>query len=347
MMGSRKKTAYSILDLAIVSEGSTPKDTFANSLILAKVAEELGYTRFWLAEHHNSKTIASTTPPVLIGYIAENTHTIRVGAGGIMLPNHSPLIVAEQFGTLGTLYPNRIDLGLGRAPGTDQVTAHAIRPDRMKSVYHFPQEVQQIQQYFSTANADAKVRVPIAEGVALPIYILGSSTDSAHLAAKLGLPYAFASHFAPAQLMEALTIYRAEFQPSPYLAAPYTLAGVNVIAADTQEQAERISTTLIRAILGIITGNRECLQPPMKMTEELRQVARHPAIRQMLHHSFIGNSTQVKQQATAFIHQTQIDELIVATHVYHTKDRLLSYQLFAQIMQELEQEPEGVMMNGK
>jgi len=313
-MGSRKKTAYSILDLAIVSEGSTPKDTFANSLILAKVAEELGYTRFWLAEHHNSKTIASTTPPVLIGYIAENTHTIRVGAGGIMLPNHSPLIVAEQFGTLGTLYPNRIDLGLGRAPGTDQVTAHAIRPDRMKSVYHFPQEVQQIQQYFSTANADAKVRVPIAEGVALPIYILGS---------------------------------RAEFQPSPYLAAPYTLAGVNVIAADTQEQAERISTTLIRAILGIITGNRECLQPPMKMTEELRQVARHPAIRQMLHHSFIGNSTQVKQQATAFIHQTQIDELIVATHVYHTKDRLLSYQLFAQIMQELEQEPEGVMMNGK
>ncbi len=335
MTSTNKKTAYSILDLASVSEGSTPATTFKNSLALAQEAETLGYTRYWLAEHHNSISIASSAPAVLIGYIAEGTKTIRVGSGGIMLPNHSSLIVAEQFGTLGALYPNRIDLGLGRAPGTDQLTAYTIRPDRMKAVYQFPEELQKIQEYFSKDNDTAKVRAPVAEGVEVPIYILGSSTDSAYLAAKKGLPYAFASHFAPTHLMEALAIYRNNFQPSSYLKEPYTLAGINVIAAADNETAERISTTLIRAILGIITGNRKRLQKPIAMTEELRQIARHPAIQQMMQHCFIGTSEKVQQVTKAFIDQTQVDELIVATYTYYPEDRTLSYQLFAKIMKAL------------
>ncbi|HYK56626.1 MAG TPA: MsnO8 family LLM class oxidoreductase, partial [Flavisolibacter sp.] len=191
MTPNKDQIPYSLLELAVISNGKTVAETFETSLDLAQQAEGFGYSRFWLAEHHNAISIASSATAVLIGYIAGGTKKIRVGSGGIMLPNHSPLIVAEQFGTLGTLYPNRIDLGLGRAPGTDQVTAQAIRSDRMQSVYKFPEEIQQIQQYFSPDNASAKVRVPMAEGVEVPIYVLGSSTDSEHLAAKLGLPYAF------------------------------------------------------------------------------------------------------------------------------------------------------------
>lgn len=207
MATTEKNIPYSVLELATVAAGSTPGDALKNSLELARKAEEMGYTRFWLAEHHNMVSIASSATSVLISYIAAGTKKIKVGSGGIMLPNHSPLIVAEQFGTLGALFPDRIDLGLGRAPGTDQVTAHAIRSDRMQSVYKFPEEVSQIQQYFSPDNRAAQVRATVAEGVGVPIYILGSSTDSAYLAAEKGLPYAFASHFAPGQLFEALSIY--------------------------------------------------------------------------------------------------------------------------------------------
>jgi len=337
-----KNISYSILDLALISEGSSPSDTFKNSLELAKTAEGLGYTRYWLAEHHNAISIASSATVVLIGYIAEGTEKIRVGSGGIMLPNHSSLIVAEQFGTLGSLYPNRIDLGLGRAPGTDQVTAHAIRSDHMQALYKFPEEIEHIQRYFSCDNQDSKVRAPVAEGVQVPLYILGSSTDSAHLAAKKGLPYAFASHFAPAQLMAALAIYRNNFQPSEYLKEPYTIAGINVIAADNQKAAEKMSTTLIRAILGILTNNRACLQPPTEMNTELRQIAQHPAIQQMLKYCFVGNKTQVKEQTSAFLEKTQVDELIVATHVFDAQDRLYSYELFAGVMKELNTVPQLV-----
>ena len=334
MSNNQKNIPYSILELASVASGSTPGETFKRSLDLAQKAESWGYHRFWLAEHHNMISIASSATAVLIGYIAGGTEKIKVGSGGIMLPNHSPLIVAEQFGTLGSLYPKRIDLGLGRAPGTDQVTAHAIRSDRMQAVYQFPEEVSQIQQYFSD-NRGAKVRATVAEGVEVPIYILGSSTDSAHLAAKKGLPYAFASHFAPAHLFDALNIYYNEFQPSEYLQEPYTIGCINVIAADTDQEAERISTTLIRMMLGVMTNNIDYMQPPVDMDSQLRELLENPAFQRMLKYAFIGSKETVKQKTEEFIKQTGVSELMVASHIYGHKDRLNSYRIFSEVMREL------------
>ena len=326
---------YSILELASVGVNSSVQETLNNSLDLARKAEEMGYHRFWLAEHHNMKSIASSATSVLIGYIAGDTKKIRVGSGGIMLPNHSPLIVSEQFGTLGSLYPGRIDLGLGRAPGTDQVTAHAIRSDRMQAVYKFPEEIGEIQQYFSAENKSAKVRAAVAEGVQVPIYVLGSSTDSAHVAAEKGLPYAFASHFAPAQLFEALNIYYNKFQPSKYLEEPYTIGGINVIAADTDEEAEKISTTLLRMMLGVMTGNIDYMQPPVPMDNELRELAANPAFERMLKYAFVGSKEKVKEQTAQFLKQTGVNEVMVASHIYDHRDRLRSYEIFSEIMQEL------------
>lgn len=325
---------YSILELASVGVNSSVQQTFKNSLDLAQKAEEMGYHRFWLAEHHNMVSIASSATSVLIGHIAGGTESIRVGSGGIMLPNHSPLIVSEQFGTLGSLYPNRIDLGLGRAPGTDQVTAHAIRSDRMQAVYKFPEEISEIQQYFSAENKGAKVRATVAEGVDVPIYILGSSTDSAHVAAEKGLAYAFASHFAPAQLFEALNIYYNKFQPSKYLDKPYTIGCINVIAAETDEEAENISTTLIRMMLGVMTGNIDYMQPPTQMTTELKELASNPAFQRMLKYAFIGSKETVRKQTSDFLNQTGVNEVMVASHVYHHEDRVRSYRIFSEIMKE-------------
>lgn len=324
----------SILELASVGSGVTTGETFKNSLNLAQKAEEFGYNRFWLAEHHNMISIASSATAVLIGYIAAGTKSIRVGSGGIMLPNHSPLIVAEQFGTLGTLYPNRIDLGLGRAPGTDQVTAQAIRSDRMQAVYKFPEEIEKIQQFFSADNSQSKVRATVAEGVNVPIYILGSSTDSAHLTAEKGLPYVFASHFAPGHLFDALNIYYNNFKPSQFLKEPYTMAGINVIAADTDEEAERISTSMIRMMLGVMTGKIDYMQEPMEMTQELREVAQHPALQQMLKYSFVGSKETVKQKTADFLEETGANELMVVSHIYHPEDRIKSYRIFSEIMKE-------------
>jgi len=326
---------YSILELASVGAGSSIEQTFKDSLNLAQKAEDMGYTRFWLAEHHNMVSIASSATSVLIGHIAGGTKKIRVGSGGIMLPNHSPLIVSEQFGTLGSLYPNRIDLGLGRAPGTDQVTAHAIRSDRMQAVYKFPEEISEIQQYFSAENGKSQVRATVAEGVDVPIYVLGSSTDSAHVAAEKGLPYAFASHFAPAQLFEALNIYYNKFQPSKYLDKPYTIACINVIAADTDEEAENISTTLIKMMLGIMTGNIDYMQPPVKMTNELRDLAANPAFQRMLKYAFIGSKETVKEQTSKFLKETGVNEVMVASHIFDHNDRVKSYQIFSEVMKTL------------
>jgi len=334
METTNKKTAYSILELAIVSSGVTIEQTFKNSVDLAQKAEEMGYKRFWLAEHHNMIHVASVATSVLIGHIAGNTKSIRVGSGGIMLPNHSPLIVAEQFGTLGRLYPNRIDLGLGRAPGTDQITAHAIRSDRMQSVHNFPGEIKQIQKYFSNENEWSQVRAVVAEGVNVPLYILGSSLDSAHLAAKMGLPYAFASHFATGLLQEALDIYRKEFQPSEWLDKPYTIAGVNVIAADTDDKAERNFTSLIRMFLGILTGKREALQPPMEMTDELMMIQHNPAVREMLKYSFVGRKEAVAKQLDKFLLETGVDELMVVSNMHANNDRVVSYQILSEILSE-------------
>src|SRR5690606_14970789 len=277
---------YSLLELAIVSEGTGFKGALQNSLVIAKVAEANGFERIWFAEHHNSVNVASNAPTVLMGYVAENTQRIRVGSGGVMLPNHSPLVVAEQFGTLAHLYPNRIDLGLGRAPGTDMTTAQAIRSDFMQAAQSFPNEIYKIENYFSENNRDSKVRAAIAEGVEVPIYILGSSTDSAHLAAAKGLPYAFASHFATTHLHQALQIYKQEFKPSEVLAQPYTLAGINVYIADTDEEALKLFTSLIRMFVGVLTGNSDPLQPPTEMTEDLEYALNPPRIQQMLKYSF-------------------------------------------------------------
>ncbi len=327
--------AYSILELAIVSQGDTIKQTLHNSLALAKEAEACNYKRIWFAEHHNSDNIGSSATSLLIGYVAENTHTIRVGSGGIMLPNHSPLIIAEQFGTLAHLYPNRIDLGLGRAPGTDQQTALAIRSDFMKAAHSFPDEVAKIQQYFSLDNRRASVRAAIAEGTDVPVYILGSSTDSAHLAAQKGLPYAFASHFASTHLYNALSIYKQEFQPSEFLDQPYNMAGVNVYIADTDEEAEMNFTSLIRMFVGVLTGAREPLQPPVEMSDEMKELFQHPSVYQMIKFSFVGSKQTVKKQIKAFLDETGVNELIAVSAMYDIQDRLKSARLFAEIMREI------------
>jgi luciferase family oxidoreductase group 1 len=332
---SNKKINYSLLELAIVSQNQSLDETLHNSLQLAQKAEEFGYTRFWLAEHHNSDHIASSATSILIGYIAQGTKTIRVGSGGIMLPNHSPLIVAEQFGTLGWLYPNRIDLGLGRAPGTDQATATAIRSDQRNAAFTFPENIGEIQKYFSKENKTAKVRATVAEGVDVPLYILGSSTDSAHLAAKKGLPYAFASHFATSQLFNALSIYHNEFQPSQNLKEPYTMAGVNIIVADTDEEAEKISTSLIRMIVSLLTGKRDALQAPIEMTAELRDIAKHPSVQEMLKFTFVGSKATVKKMVEDFLQKAPVDELIAVSHFYSAEDRVKSYRLFSEIMKEI------------
>lgn len=328
-------TLYSILDLALVSQNHTLKQTFNNVLKLAQEAEKYGYTRFWLAEHHNSENIASSATSILIGYVAQGTNTLRIGSGGIMLPNHSPLIIAEQFGTLGSLYPDRIDLGLGRAPGTDRETAQAIRSDFMQAAHSFPNELDKIQRFFSKDNAPSKVRATVAEGVNVPVYILGSSTDSAHLAAKKGLPYAFASHFATTHLWDALNIYRKEFKPSQEIQKPYVMAGVNIIIADTDEEAQRLSTSLIRLIVGILTGKRDYVQPPTALTDDLKEVLNHPQVQQMLKYSFIGSKSTVKSQVKTFMEQSQVDELIAVSHIYDIDARIKSYKMFSEIMKEL------------
>lgn len=332
---AKQHIAYSILELALVPKGSTIKQTLNNSLVLAREAEALNYKRYWFAEHHNSAYVGSSATSILIGYVAENTHSIRVGSGGIMLPNHSPLIIAEQFGTLAHLYPGRIDLGLGRAPGTDTLTAQAIRSDFMQATQSFPQEVNKIQHYFSIENGESKVRAAIAEGTDVPLYILGSSTDSAHLAAAKGLPYAFASHFASTHLLNALEIYHKEFQPSVFLAQPYTMAGVNVFVADTDEEAEKLFTTLIRMFVGVLTGNTEALRPPTEMTDDLKEILKHPTVQQMLKYSFVGSKQTVKRHVQAFLKETQVNELIITSTIYDMEDRIKSVKLFAEVMTEI------------
>lgn len=330
-----KNTAYSILELAHVSQGQTFKQALNNALAVAKEAEKQNYKRYWLAEHHNSENVASSATSVLIGYIAANTEKIRVGSGGIMLPNHAPFIIAEQFGTLAQLYPNRIDLGLGRAPGTDHETAREIRSDFMQAAHSFPREVEKIQQYFSAENSVSKVRVPIAEGTEVPMYILGSSTDSAHLAAEKGLPYAFASHFASTHLFNALQIYKEEFQPSEFLNKPYTIAGINAIVADTDEEANRLFTSLIRFFVSLLSGGRDALKPPVAMNAEIQAMYHHPAVNQMLKYSLVGSKETVKRKLQDFLRQTEVDELILVSTVYDLEDRLKSIRLFGEIMTEI------------
>ncbi|WP_022824719.1 LLM class flavin-dependent oxidoreductase [Hymenobacter norwichensis] len=339
MTPDTSSVAFSVLDLAAVAQGNTPNTTFRNSLELAQHVERLGYTRFWLSEHHNMIGVASSAPTILMGYIAGGTSTLRVGSGGIMLPNHTPLVVAEQVGTLASLYPGRIDLGLGRAPGSDQLTAQAIRGGRFGGVQDFPQDIQQLQTYFSATNSTSKVRAIPGEGLDVPIYVLGSSTDSAYLAAALGLPYAFASHFAPAQLLAALKIYRQNFRPSAVLAQPYVITCVNVIAADTDAQAEYLSTSLKQFMMSVVTGRPTQMPPPVDSMHTIWGPMEQQAVEQMLAYSFIGGKATLQADLQEFIDLTQTNEIMAISNIFSHEERLHSYQLLAETLQEVTRQP--------
>ena len=326
--------SYSVLDLATVVEGHTIADSYHNSLELARQAEDLGYKRYWFAEHHNMISVASSAPPVLIGYIAGGTKTIRVGSGGVMLPNHAPLIVAEQFGTLASLYPGRIDLGLGRAPGSDQVTAMAIRGENFNAAHYFPQDVESLINFFSAENDNAKVRAIPGEGLDIPIWILGSSTDSARLAAAMGLPYAFASHFAPNYFLEAIELYRKNFRPSRHLSKPYVMACINVVAADSDAEADKLATSVKQMFMGIITGKRKRLQPPVNNMDTIWNPLEKEAVMSMMTYAFIGGPDKLRKELRDFTDKTQVNELMATSHIFNHQARLHSYQLFADVLKQ-------------
>ena len=331
-----KNIPISILELAIITQDSNANETFQKTTALAKLADSLGYKRFWLAEHHNMAHVASTATVVLIGYIASQTQNIRVGSGGIMLPNHAPLIIAEQFGTLEILYPNRIDLGLGRAPGTDGLTAQAIRKDFFEQSQRFPQNVAALQEFFSEDNATAKVRAFPAEGTNVPIWILGSSMDSAALAAANGLPYAFAGHFAPKQMHQAFQFYRDNFEPSGYLDQPKTMACVNAIAADTDEEAEKLSTSLTQMFLNLIRNDRKPLQPAVDSLDGIMSEEEHFHVNQMTACSFVGSKKKLKIELKQFIEYTQIDELMITSPIFDHDDKLKSILIMKEVIDTIE-----------
>ena len=326
---SSQSLPLSVLDLVPVLSGKTVSDAFSNSLDLARHTEKLGYKRFWLAEHHNMPGIASSATSVLIGYIAGGTKSIRVGSGGVMLPNHAPLVIAEQFGTLANLYPGRIDLGLGRAPGTDQLTAMALRRHLDEGVDNFPQNVQELRRYLLKDNEGSKVRAVQAEGTNIPVWLLGSSSYSAQLAAILGLPFSFASHFAPSMLYSALKLYRDSFQPSEQMAAPYSMAVINVIAAETDEEAQYLATSLYQSFLNVIKGKALPMLPPADNMDELWNPSEMYAVNQMLTYTFIGSAATVEAKIRHFLDETGVDEIMIACSIYDHQARLRSYEIVA------------------
>ena len=321
----------SILDLAPVVEGGSPVEALHNTLDLARHAEQWGYTRFWLAEHHNMTGIASAATSVVIGYVAGGTKTIRVGAGGIMLPNHSPLVIAEQFGTLESLYPGRIDLGLGRAPGTDQRTLLALRRSPM-SADTFPQDVLELQALLGPVAEGQRIQAVPGTGTNVPIWILGSSLFGAQLAGELGLPYAFASHFMPQPLMAALDTYRTSFKPSARLQQPYVMAGVNVFAADTDATARRLFTSVQQSITNRLRGMPGRLPPPIDDIESYWNPAEKAEVSARLECSFVGSAEVVSGGLRQFIEQTAVDEVMTVSAIYDHPARLRSYQLAAEAL---------------
>lgn len=326
-----KTLALSVLDLAPVKQEKTIKDTFQDSLDLARHVEDLNYKRFWLAEHHNMASIASSATSVLIGFIANGTSKIRVGSGGVMLPNHSSLVIAEQFGTLESLFPGRIDLGVGRAPGTDGVTARALGRNPAIINEQFPRQILELQQYFSDENSSSSVRAIPGEGCDIPIYVLGSSTDSAWLAAELGLPYAFAGHFAPQMMEMAFNIYHENFQPSKKFPKPYIIACVNGIAADTDAEAQKLANTLYMAFVNIIRDDRKPFSPPIDDMDDYWSPAEKVHVLNMLRYSFIGSRESVKNQMKVFQERFNVDEIMITSHIYNHEARKKSYSVFAGI----------------
>jgi len=321
----------SVLDLSPICEGSDAARSFRNTIDLAQHAESWGYRRYWLAEHHGMPGIASAATAVLIGQVAAATKTIRVGAGGIMLPNHSPLVIAEQFGTLESLFPGRIDLGLGRAPGSDQITARALRRKLEEDADEFPQDVVELINYFEPAQPGQAIRAIPGAGLRVPVWILGSSLFGAQLAAMLGLPYAFASHFAPAQMMDAVATYRKLFRPSQFLAKPYVMLGINVFAADTEGEAQLISTSLQQAFVNLRSGRPGLLQPPQEGYASRLGPRESAILEQALTCMVVGAPDAVRHGLEAFAARTGADELMVTAQVYDHAARLRSYEIAAEV----------------
>lgn len=329
---------YSVLDLAPILRGETAADSFRHSLKLAQLAERSGYHRFWLAEHHNIPGVASAATSVVIGHIAAGTSSIRVGSGGIMLPNHAPLVIAEQFGTLESLFPGRIDLGLGRAPGGDQLTARALRRGLGSSGDTFPADVDELRSYLGAPEPGQRVKAVPGQGLNVPLYLLGSSTFSARLAAELGLPFAFASHFAPDLLLEALDLYRSHFKPSLALQKPHAMVGVNVFAADTNEEAERLFSSLQQIFLNLIRGNPRELPPPVDDIDALWNPVEEAQVSRMTRCSAVGGPEALKEQLGSLLQATQADELIATAHIYDQDARLRSFEIAAGVFQQLASE---------
>ncbi|MEI3614957.1 LLM class flavin-dependent oxidoreductase [Pseudogracilibacillus sp. SO30301A] len=322
----------SVLDLGPLRKGESIKQAIDSMVNLAQATEEMGYTRYWISEHHNTASLISSATSILIKHILEHTEKIRVGAGGIMLPNHAPLVVAEQFGTMANIYPNRLDLGLGRAPGTDMLTASALRRSHNEdSVYSFPKDIQELLQYFGSAKDQGHVKANVAINTNVPLYILGSSPNSAYLAAELGLPYLFASHFAPRYMEEAISIYRKEFKPSHYLDSPHMTACLNVIAAESDKEAKRELTTLQQFFLNVVRGDQEPLVPPVDNMDELWSPQEKAAVSSMISVTFSGDKDSTRKQLTNFQEKYNVDEIMAVTYIYDQEKQKRSYEIFKDV----------------
>lgn len=330
-MASKQKPV-SVLNLAPIREGQTAKQAIDEMVDLAQAVEKMGYQRYWIAEHHNTSTLVSSATSMLIKHTLEHTNSISVGSGGIMLPNHSPLVVAEQFGTMATIYPNRVDLGLGRAPGTDMKTANALRRSKNDTVYTFPDDVSALLTYFGPEEQQSYVRAYPGVGTNVPIYILGSSTDSAYLAASLGLPYVFAAHFAPRFMEEAISIYRKRFQPSAYLDKPYMMVCLNVIAAETDEEAKWLSTTMQQFFLNVVRGSQNPLQPPVENIEEHWNPMEKEMSKSMSSVTLLGSKETIRQQLTSFQEIYNVDEIMAVSYIYDPNKQKRSYEILKEVV---------------
>ena len=337
-MSDKNTVPLSVLDLAPVPQGTDPAQAFKSSLELAQHAEKWGYQRYWMAEHHNMTGIASAATSVLLGYIAGGTKTIRVGSGGVMLPNHSPLVIAEQFGTLATLYPNRVDLGLGRAPGTDQRTMIALRRHLSGEVDNFPKDVQELQLYFGEVQPHQAVQAVPGQGLHVPIWLLGSSLYSAQLAAALGLPFAFASHFAPDMLYQALAIYRSKFQPSGQLEKPYAMVCLNAIGADTDEEARRMFTSNQQQFINLRRGMPGKLPAPVDNIESLWSASERFGVDNALRMSVVGNKDTLRQGLQSILRETEADELMINGQIFDQQARLRSFEIVSELQGDLVKE---------
>lgn len=323
----------SVLNLAPIRKGQRPKEAIEAMIDLAQATEKMGYNRYWVAEHHNTPTLVSSATSILIKHVLEHTENIRVGSGGIMLPNHSPLVVAEQFGTMASIYPNRLDLGLGRAPGTDMMTANALRRSQNDSVYTFPEDVKALLTYFGAAERQGYVKAYPGVETNVPLYILGSSTDSAYLAAKLGLPYVFASHFAPRYMEEAISIYRNRFQPSECLDAPYMIVCLNVVGAESVEEAKYESTTMQQFFLNVVRGSQNPLSPPVEDMDSLWSLPEKEMATSMSSVTLLGDKDSIREQLSSFQEKYNVDELMAVSYIFDPEKQKRSYQILKEAVE--------------